>query len=258
MDKKFEARLRKALQITPRVDAEHLAETQSKARAALTSTQTVRPIGLVSFMFRQVRLRGFNVWLWQGFCLVLQCLWLGWYFRGNGAAGSFAQLEFALCVFGGMFVLSGMPYLERSWTYRMQEVELTCFYSLPRLILARLLVVGLGGVFCLGALVLLMASLSMGTDNALAMSIGFLIFSYLLAALGCVFIADRLRGRGATLFCYIWTILVSVGLFLLWTNAPALLMFWVLPVLCVFALALLVWQTAVMLRRTRTLDTAPI
>lgn len=257
MNKKLKIRLRKSLQMTPDIDTGHLAETSGKVRAALAGTEPARPISFGAFMLRQIWLSGYKAWLWQGLCLVLQCLWLDWYFSGNTSVGYSAQFGFALCVFGGMTVLAGIPYLERSWNYRMQEIEISCFYSLPRLLLARMLVIGLGSLPCIGALCLLMSRWVASAGTILASSVAFLTLSYLLAALGCVFIIDHLHGRGATSFCYVWAITVSAGLVLLWTQLPAIDITWILPALCACVLVLLLWEVTAFLKHTKTLDAMP-
>lgn len=257
MSKKLQEQLRTALGQEPQISEAHLQQTLAQSRLAYARTNTARPIGFGNFMLQQLRLYGYKAWLWQGAGLVLQCVWLGLYFASNAFSGYSSQLGFALCLFGCTALLAGVPMLERSWNYRMSEIEMTCYFSLPRLLLARILVIGLGSLPCVGALCLVLKRFCAQAGVSFASGAGFLWLSYLLTAAGCVVIIDRLHGKGATAGCYIWAIVVTAALLLLWGKYPLMNASWLLPLMCAAALAALICFTALMLKNAKTLDAQP-
>lgn len=107
-----------------------------------------RPIGTFDFLKRQVRFIGWRIWFCQG--ILLTCILIMFVGFVNQSIGDVTRMIKHL-LFGFSLLVSAviLPTIYRSLRYRMQEVEATTYFSTARILIAKLIVVGLGDLVML-------------------------------------------------------------------------------------------------------------
>lgn len=148
-------------------------------------------IGFWKFLLLQIRFLGWKIWAAQGAALLVVCLWLSRSFGQElwSRPQSVAGLLLCLSV---LTVMSAPPLLYRSVRCRMQEVEAASRFSSNRLLMARLLIIGLGDGAMLGGILLTAAlgsALSPGTAALLV------CLPFLLCAGGCLYLLGHVPPR---------------------------------------------------------------
>ncbi|MGG6311399.1 hypothetical protein [Paenibacillus macerans] len=120
--------------------------------------------------------------------------------------------------------------LSRSMGYRMAELELSCRFSLPQIVMARAAILG-GGNFLV--LALLLTLISQRSSYGLLQAAAYLLVPYLMTCGFCLLIVNRVRGRESLYGCAAAACLVSmtnvvVGSALRFLYSNAFLGYWLL------------------------------
>lgn len=150
-----------------------------------------RPAGFAAILRSQIAFIGWRIWAGQAFLLLCALLTL-W-----GATQN-AQALSALWVPQSLFYLSllvsgvVLPVLYRSFRYKMHEIETTTYYATTQLLLAKLLVVGIGDLAILGSLT---AFIAVGSVFPLGSSVLYLLCPFLLASFGIMQLLGHFSGR---------------------------------------------------------------
>lgn len=152
-DKALSYHLRRALSAPPPAPASVRAAAQRAGDEADRRGARTR-IRFPKFAWMQVRFLGWKLWAAQG--LFLLAVWLL-------APEAFSAAELRrpqaaaqwLCGLSVLTAMTAPPLLYRSIRFRMQETEAASYFSSARLLLARLLIVGIGDAALLAGLVLL-------------------------------------------------------------------------------------------------------
>ncbi len=129
------------------------------------------------------------------------------------------------------FVLSVIPFLvmcsvaetTRSYRYGMEELELSARFSLKSIVLARMIVLGVGNLLVLTGTMLLLRS---------HVNIACIMTPYFLTAGGSLYIVRRLRGAEGVLPCFALAVVVCIlELYLSWQPinmfAPEYVWLWI-------------------------------
>jgi hypothetical protein len=219
MNKKLRSELRVALKSQPdlKISEEHLIQTMRKTRMAYQSRKQRERIRYPAFLLRQVRFVGAPVWLLQGFLLL--CAFLLFGFGDIGAVSNLAprHLPVLLGCFAVFIAMSSIPFIGRSAQYRMLETEMATRISIPRLLLSRIFIIGVGNAFLLTVSFLLASTKAELGAGSIAL---YLLLPYLIACCGCLYIQAyahcRQQGFVCTAFCFSLTTL----LFILYKAAP--------------------------------------
>ncbi len=219
MNRKVRSKLQAALKDQPslQISEEHLNQTMEQARMACQSRRQREGIRYPAFLLRQVRFVGATVWLLQSF-LLLCAFWL-FGLADIGAVSNFAprHMPVLLGCFAISIAMTGIPFMGRSARYRMLETEMATRISIPRLLLTRIFIIGIGNVLLLTVSFLLAnAKAELGTGSIAL----YLLLPYLIACCGCLFIQSYAhngqQGFVCTAFCFSLTVL----LFGLYKTAP--------------------------------------
>ncbi len=136
-----------------------------------------------------------------------------------GAVSNFAprHLPVLLGCFAVFIAMTSIPFIGRSAQYRMLETEMATRISIPKLLLTRIFIIGIGNVLLL-TFPFLLASMKaeLGTGSIAL----YLLLPYLIACCGCLFIQayaqSGQQGFVCTAFCFSLTAL----LFVLYKSAP--------------------------------------
>lgn len=252
-------KLKAALKDQPdlQISEEHLIQTMREARIAYQSRRQRVRIRYPVFLLRQVRFVGAPVWLLQGF-LLLCAFWL-FGFADISAVSNLAprHLPVLLGCFAVFIAMTSIPFIGRSVQYRMLETEMATRISIPKLLLTRISIIGVGNVLLLTVSFLLASVKAELGAGSVAL---YLLLPYLIACCGCLFIqayAHRgYQGFVSTVFCFSLTAL----LFVLYKTAPVVYEQASAPVwgaLCALCAVILIIGIYRLLDKAASLDLSP-
>lgn len=184
------------------VDRERIKQICKRAEPLLEEKIKRRRISYPAFLKRQLRFIGWQIWLAQGAVLILL------YMALNGPLNDYLKdgvlgIAFLLCCLSVLVLLSSVPMIHRSIRYKMREVELSTRFSAVKLLLARLIIIGIGNLVLLGAIFLFtVANTSLQTESVLL----YLLLPYLAACCGFLYLlghapADKLEAYSVGLGC---------------------------------------------------------
>lgn len=242
MNKKLCLDLKKALNVPVVYHGEQLEKAISLANSEYEKHRSRERIGYVEFLFQQIPFMGRRIWIFQGLILILMWLLLTTIFQEDFKYIAARHLPDLLCLFAIFITMTGLPFLCRSYRYKMQEVETASFMSMSGLLSARLIVIGLGdGIFLLAVSLVTFSKVSIST----ALVIFYLLLPFLVSCCGCIFILRSSRSRYNVFACEFFCLLILSLQFLFHTSVPqayhrAALTGWV--VLSVFFAAVLAFQ----------------
>lgn len=191
------------------VNDTHLRTTILLSRKEVFQKQNRKRISLARFLVKQIPLIGWKLWGFQAVFLLSVYGVLSDLSDYLKSPPRLAKLLFCLSI---MVVMTALPLLYRSIRWQMQELETTTHFSLIKLLLARLIVIGIGDLSLLGGILLTaLAKTSLSADSAVI----YLCLPFLLSGSGCLFMLGHFPpGRflaGSLLFCSA-LILVFAGL----------------------------------------------
>lgn len=259
MNKNIRSKLQVALKNQPdlQISKEHLTQTMREAQVACQSRRQRERIQYPSFLLRQVRFVGAPVWLFQGF-LLLCTFWL-FGFVDIGTVSNLAPRHWPVLLgcFAVFIAMTSIPFIGRSTQYRMLETEMATRISIPKLLLARIFIIGLGNVLLLTVSFLLAsAKAELGTESTAL----YLLVPYLITCCGCLLIqtyAHRgYQGFVCTAFCFS---LITL-LFVLYKTAPVVYEQASAPIwgaLCALCAVILIIGIYRLLDKAASLDLSP-
>lgn len=189
MSRDFQQRLKSGLSTTAMSEPSqaHLDETIRLSRLAYASRRKMRRISTLEMITSQIQFVARSVWILQGFVLLCLCVVMG----ASMASEQFANTLPAFVSVSAVFVsMTALPFYGRSRRYKMREVESTTRISHPRLMLAKLCVVGIGDVVCLAVITLF----TFGKMTAPAQTIlMFILLPFLLSCTVSLFIRNCIK-----------------------------------------------------------------
>lgn len=197
---KPEQQLRQSLHRLPSAaDESHLHATILLARRETCQKQRRKRISLIRFFGKQLSFIGWKIWIVQAIFLLSVYGVFSDFFDYPWTSLRLAKLLFCLSV---AVFMTALPLLYRSVRYRMQEIEAVARFSSAKLLLARLIGIGIGDIALLGGIFLFtLAKSSLSTDSA----VFYLCFPFFLAGGVCLFMLGHFPpGKflaGSFLFC---------------------------------------------------------
>ncbi|MDD3833445.1 MAG: hypothetical protein PHR18_06040 [Oscillospiraceae bacterium] len=259
MNKKLRSKLQAALKDQPalQISEEHLIQTMREARIAYQNRRHRERIRYSVFLLRQVRFVSAPVWLLQGL-LLLGAFWL-FGFADIGGFSNFAprHLPVLLGCFAVFIAMTGIPFIGRSVQYKMLETEMATRISIPKLLLARIIIIGIGNTLLLKVSFLLASTKAELGTGSIAF---YLLLPHLIACCGCLFIQAHAhsgqQGFACTAFCFS---LVAL-LFVLYKTAPVVYdqtFVGIWGVLCAVCAVILITGIYRLLDKAASLDLSP-
>ncbi len=181
-----------------------VAEKEKVDRTALLSVQAYRnalgrkrSLSFWGLLLRQVRYTGWMVWLWQALLFLgIMAVYHALFRTEEGTVDLFLYNRFQnfLCAAGILSAWSSVPFLFRSYRWKMAEVEAAARFSMMHLRAAQLLLIGGGAVLMVAGV----AGAALLQTAAETEEVGaYLIFPFLL--LGSCILHFLRRGRTAFL-----------------------------------------------------------
>lgn len=173
----FEQKLKQSLQKQPvMIEEERLKNTVLLVCGEVAKKQNRERISFICFLRMQIKFIGWKIWGVQGICLAFFNAVL---FHLYEYVNNPQYITKLLCCTSVLVFMTALPFLYRSVHYQMQEIEAGTRFSCVKLLMAKLVVIGVGDVFMLGSVflaVLIKTSLRAGS-TALYLCLPFLLAS---------------------------------------------------------------------------------
>ncbi|MBE6022862.1 MAG: hypothetical protein E7231_06465 [Cellulosilyticum sp.] len=185
----LDSQLKEALQLkeTP-LNQIHIQQTYVKAKQVLEERKQRQRIRFGAFLKLQIRFIGWKVWFIQGVILALICSVFvtteQTLFMQNTR-----HITFFLCCLSILILLTAVPFIHKSVQYGMHEVELTTRFSSIRLLIAKLIIIGIGDFVILNTILLLIA---FKTPLHIGSSVLYLLLPHLIAAYGLLYLLGHM------------------------------------------------------------------
>ena len=182
-------------------------EICKKAWLEVKKKQSRERIGFAAFLGRQMRFVGWRIWFMQGIGIIVLLCMCKAVFR-EMFVQYVQNIAFFLCCLSVLVLLSTVPMVYRSVRYEMYETELATRFSAVRLLVARLIAIGLGNFVMLGVILVFAAMrASMPASRALL----YLLMPYLAASGGLLYLLKRVPVRQFQVCSVVWgCILIGV------------------------------------------------
>lgn len=162
-----------------------------------------------SLILKQLKFSAWKIWLLQGMVLAALCAAFFSLYKETVLNWFYTTLSEFLCLCGGMIVLSAVPLLQRSFRYRMMELEQSTRFSIAGSLAAQLIFIGIGDLAMLAALALIVWQHGL-TGSVIFLS---LVIPFLTAAATCLMLWVRTDPsafeRQAVLLCMTTTLLMN-------------------------------------------------
>lgn len=238
--------LRQSLHQIPSVTNEtHLYTTILLVEREACLKQRQKHISFAHFLRKQIGLTGRRIWLVQGISLFVMSILIP---RFDTDAITLQQMIKRLVCLSILIFMTALPLLYRSVRYRMQEIEAASRFSGAKLLLARLIVIGIGDTCLLtGIFMITICKTLLPADSVVFC----LCFPFLLSGSVCLYLLGHFAPgqflAGSLLFCSFLLFLSAFTpgqyAFLYHPSSSA-----VRAILCAFLLAFCVCQLRYILK----------
>lgn len=195
----FEKKLKRSLhQSSAVVSDEHFENTLMLSGKEVCRRQKRKRISFVYFLFMQIRFIGWKIWGIQSLSLLVISKML-FHLYGDLRPQYIIKLLFCLSV---LVFMTALPFIYRSVRWQMQEIEAAARFSSVKLLMAKLLVIGMGDIWILSVIFF---TVLVKTPVRAESAIFYLCFPFLLTGSGCLFMLGHLSPRqflvGSTALC---------------------------------------------------------
>lgn len=187
--KYLEQRLRNSLHQPPlTADERCLAITCLLIDTEIRRTQARERITFIRFLSMQIRYIGWKIWLLQCIFLLLIVCVLNRFYGINYLESPLYMAKLLFCLSVLVF-MSALPFIYRSVRCRMQEIEAAARFSSVKLLMVKLIIIGIGDIFLLGGIFCVTIwKTSLRADSVIL----YLCFPFLLAGSLCLFLLGHL------------------------------------------------------------------
>ena len=171
-----------------RINKTHLQYTLSLLRQEQVNKARHERIKLSTFLVLQIKFIGWKIWLLQGLVLAVLCYFLTVIF-GEDLYKIKRYSAVSICSISIMILMMAVPFIQRSLRYKMHESEMATYFSSVRLLIAKLLMIGIGDIFILNGILLLIVFknyLSIGS------ALLYVIFPFLLTSWGFMYLLGHI------------------------------------------------------------------
>lgn len=170
------------------INNNHLQHTLSLLRQEQVSKTHHERIKLNTFLALQIKFIGWKIWLLQGLVLAVLCYFLTVIF-GDAFDYNKRFVAVLTCSISIMVLMMAVPFIQRSLRYKMHETEMTSYFSSVKLLMAKLLIIGIGDIFILnGILFLIVFKNYLNMGSALL----YIIFPFLLTSWGFMYLLGHI------------------------------------------------------------------
>lgn len=173
------------------VRQEHLELTKSLLAKERYQHDKRERLSFTRFLSMQIRFIGWKIWAMQGAMLIAVSFFLaasmGEYFLDNPR---FVAL--LLCGLSILVIMTALPFIQRALHYRMNEIEAATYFSSVKLLMAKLLIIGIGDVSMLSCILcFVIFKTSLPTQSAIL----YLLLPFLLASCGLLYLLGHVPAK---------------------------------------------------------------
>lgn len=138
-------------------------------------------ISFSRFLIMQTKYIGWKIWSKQGIFLLFISYLLTCFYDYRESPQFVAKLLFCFSI---LLFMTALPFIYRSVHYQMQEIEAATRFSSVKLLMAKLIIIGIGDVFMMsGIFFTTIVKTSLQADCIIL----YLCFPFLLVSSGCLF-----------------------------------------------------------------------
>ena len=188
---------------------EHMKETICLVKKEIAKKAERSRLSFWQFLKTQIRFIGWKIWTMQMIIIGIMCLCMTEFF-GKYYMEHSEELPGILMILSIVVLMTAIPFLYRSFRYRMQEVEAVTYASSVRLMMARLFIVAVGDGVTLGSIYVITILYSSIPKMIILLCLSIPFFA---VGNGCLFLAGHLKPKyflhGSIGLC-----MVMIGLFL--------------------------------------------
>lgn len=217
LNTKFEKQLKQAMQNQVKIqDETHLQRVLKNTNREFLRMQGGCRISFWEFFIRQVKYLSYSIWLVQGFALLILVGILG-YSYGELSLDNGWQIAILLCGCAILIMMTSVPFVERSLRYNMNEIEAATRFSTSRLLLAKLLMIGIGdGIMIAGLLLITILYTSISIINAVL----YLLIPFLLMSSVVLYLIGHVPMKRFKLLCITLGGSILYGAVVMWKTCP--------------------------------------
>ena len=220
--------------------AEYFEAPKPERKRTFTRQMGIQKINLFHIVLMQARYISKWVWIFSGVFLAIAVL-----------MAQCTEWKYVSMILGFIPFLVMLTVTEstNSYVHGMEELELSARFSLKSIVLARMMMLGLGNFVVLAGVMFVLR-------NQMQINIAYVLAPYFLTAGGGLYIARNMRGKDSTFACFSLAALVCVlQLYLPWqftfiTEPPNT---WMWVCLCVIGIMFTVRESYRTIRMTEDL-----
>lgn len=256
MSKKFKESLRKSLKQYGGAErsSRNLEETLAMVKR-IYANQIPRPrISYGQFLLRQLQFTGGRIWAFQAAVLVVICLLIYTLFSHRYAEIDFRQVVCLLGITAVLSAMTGVPYICRSLCYGMYETEIASKVSYSGLLLARLILTGIGNLIMLSVI---FAAAYLESAALPVRTVIYMIVPFAVAWAGCLTILKHVCSQRTHLYCATYSASLILILCLLYKAFPQIFareMADIWFVVCIAIIGGLLTQARALIKKSSRMD----
>lgn len=218
MNRKIYQSLKKTLHDgIPADNEEHKEQVKRFVSESICLNKRKERIGYGTFILRQLRYAWRGLWPVQAAVLIGAWCMFKWFMHGDIGYMTSRHLPVILGSISIVLVMSFIPFLQRSYHYKMYEIEMASLRSLPGMFGANLILTGLGDVTVIAVCVVLTSSeYTLPAGNALL----YMVLPFLVSSGGCIRIFRKMKEELKTWVCEVYCMLLIAGMLLLYRGMP--------------------------------------
>lgn len=181
-DKDFRQNLNLALHhVEAQMGGKHLEDTILLARKEVCGRR--EGISFARFLLLQAKFIGWKLWMVQAGFLAVIIGAIGCLYRNSFLENPQRVVKLLFCLSVFVF-MTALPFIYRSVRYQMQEVEAVSRFSSVRLLMAKLIAIGIGDICALGGIFFItIIKTALRADSAIL----YLLLPFLILGSGCLF-----------------------------------------------------------------------
>lgn len=198
------------------VDELHLENTINMAAAGIRRDQEQQRTSFGEFYLAQLRFIHWKIWLIHVLIVIGTGLLLHHYIHEQRGA---IQLIMLASMAAPLLVMAGIQTLTRSLTHHTLEIEVSTRYSLDKLIIVRLSIMGIADL--MGLLTLAILS-NVWIEMDLINMLLYLLVPFNITCFGCLWLLNRVRNMNCRYYCVTYACLITIMQFIWMLNPPSI------------------------------------
>ncbi len=214
-DKRLKEQIRSAL-TKETVDYGAMEKVKRLARENVPLPQA-EGISFLRFTLLLAKFTGIRIWLFQGIALTV-ILSLFWSFTSTAERQDPRFVAFLLCCLSSVTLMTALPILQKSRIYKMQAIEAATRFSMGKLLLGRLVILGIGN----GAMMAILCFVAQTTLLSFRSAALYVLFPFLLSGWGLSLLIPRIKAEHITAGSMVLCGMLVLAFRLLFRFYPAL------------------------------------